>query len=511
MPVFDKYTTVSEAERPLFGRRELSASFTKENLSVDEIKMILEEVLPSHLANVQDIQYLQGYLSGNQKILSKTKLIRPEINNKILENNAYHIVEFKKGYVFGDPIQYVQMGEDTAKEEIEILNQYFAENDKPSKDKDLSEDWYVCGTAFRFIKSVSSEFTPFEFYNLDPKQAGVVYSTDIDKKPLFGFYLVKKSEMVGNTLKDYGFVTVYTKFNIYNFRFNVDKLTISDLKYVKDNVANEVNKLGEIPIIEYPLNMSRYGLIELVMPTLDALNLIASNEMDDIQQFVQSLIVLVNADIDLMKLAEAKAGGVMLVKDSNAQFKADIKTISNKLQHSETKVLSDRLYNQMLTIAGVPRMSDKASSGDTGQARLVGEGWTMADERAKQDELSFKVSEKRMLKLILKICKLKPTQSNIKTLQPKDIEIKFSRNKSDNMLVKAQTLIDLKTAGVDPEIAFRTVEFWSDPAAVLKASKLFYGSSFWKEAQSGTLATPESATKQVGDVTNPIGVNANPK
>ena len=116
-----------------------------------------------------------------------------------------------------------------------------------------------------------------------------------------------------------------------------------------------------------------------------------------------------------------------------------------------------------------------------------------------------------MLKLILKICKLKPTQSKIKTLQPKDIEIKFSRNKSDNMLVKAQTLIDLKTAGVDPEIAFRTVEFWSDPAAVLKASQLFYGSSFWKEATTATLATPDSATKQEGDVTNPIGVNANPK
>ena len=330
MAAFDKYTTVNEAERPLFGRRELSASFTKEDLSVSDIQLILSEVLPLHLANTQDIQYLQGYLSGNQKILAKVKLVRPEINNRVLENNAFHIVEFKKGYVFGDPIQYVQMGEDTAKTEIETLNQYFAENDKPSKDKDLSEDWYVCGTAFRFIKSVSSEATPFEFYNLDPKQAGIVYSTDIDKKPLFGFYLVEKSELVGKKMKPYGLLTVYTRFHVYNFRFNHDLLTISNLDYVKDTSINEVNKLGEIPIVEYPLNMSRYGLIELVMPSLDALNLIASNEMDDIQQFVQSLIVLVNADIDLTQLAAAKAGGVMLVKDVNAQFKADIKTIANK-------------------------------------------------------------------------------------------------------------------------------------------------------------------------------------
>ena len=81
--------------------------------------------------------------------------------------------------------------------------------------------------------------------------------------------------------------------------------------------------------------------------------------------------------------------------------------LTNQLTHTETKVVSDDRYESMLSIVGIPRLNHKASGGDTGQARLLGEGWTMADERAKQDELSFKKSERKMLKLVINICKYK--------------------------------------------------------------------------------------------------------
>ena len=51
-------------------------------------------------------------------------------------------------------------------------------------------------------------------------------------------------------------------------------------------------------IIEYPLNSSRIGIIELVMSLLNALNRISSADLDDVEQFVQSLLVFVNQDID---------------------------------------------------------------------------------------------------------------------------------------------------------------------------------------------------------------------
>ena len=151
---------------------------------------------------------------------------------------------------------------------------------------------------------------------------------------------------------------------------------------------------------------------------------------------------------------------------------ADVKLLTSQLLHSETKIVTDDIYNNILTICGVPRLNDKPSGGDTGQARLLGEGWTMADERAKQDELSFKKSERQFLKLILRICEY---EGKIKSLKNSDIDIKFTRNKSDNLLVKTQGLLNMKEAQVSPDIAFTICGLFSDPNDVYaKAKKYFW-------------------------------------
>ena len=101
----------------------------------------------------------------------------------------------------------------------------------------------------------------------------------------------------------------------------------------------------------------------------------------------------------------------------------------------------------------------------------------MADERAKQDELSFKKSERQFLKLILNICK---HENQIKNLKISDIDIKFTRNKSDNLLVKTQGLMNMKQAQVTPEVAFTICGLFSDPNDVYAKSKKFFGEDFWK-------------------------------
>ena len=124
--------------------------------------------------------------------------------------------------------------------------------------------------------------------------------------------------------------------------------------------------------------------------------------------------------------------------------------------------------------------------GDTGQARLLGEGWTMADERAKQDELSFKKPERQFLKLILNICneKLKGKSENLKGLKLSDIDIKFTRNKSDNILVKTQALMNLMNAQCPPDIAFTVIGLFNDPNEVFEKAKEYYGNDLWKKAVS---------------------------
>ena len=64
------------------------------------------------------------------------------------------------------------------------------------------------------------------------------------------------------------------------------------------NLTKIVNRsFKEIPIIEYPINSARLGAFEIVLSVLDAINTVQSNRLDGIEQFVQSLIVLINSEI----------------------------------------------------------------------------------------------------------------------------------------------------------------------------------------------------------------------
>ena len=99
-----------------------------------------------HIQNKADITTLWEYYRGKTKILNKTKEIREEINHKINENRAYEIVKFHKGYVFGEPIQYIRrereannVDDDEITTEINALNGYMADANKSACDRRLVE------------------------------------------------------------------------------------------------------------------------------------------------------------------------------------------------------------------------------------------------------------------------------------------------------------------------------------------------------------------------------------
>ncbi len=475
-------------EKTYFGRRKILADYKQEELNEQTISKILMDKWSQHEANANEIDYLYKYYKGNQPILSKTKIVRENINNKVLENNAYFAVEFKKGYVFGEPIQYVQRG-DVANDEILILNSYMTAEDKHGKDCDLAEWLYICGVAPRLIISEKeNEESPFSIYNLDPRTSFVIYENGLGSKPLLGvsYYIKDDGEKVG---------TVYTASEVYDIKGDAGKFVVTKTKQ-----NNGINGLKTIPILEYTLNKSRLGIVEIVMSMLNTLNQISSNDVDGLEQFVQSLVVFVNNDVDADDFKELMELGAVKVK-SEQNLPADVKLLVNKLSFADNKILYDKIYNNFLTIVGIPSKNDKASGGDTGQARLLGEGWTMADQRANQDEIAFKKTAREELKLILKICK-KIRGSGISTVTLKDIDIKFTRNKSDNLLVKAQALLNLKQAQVAPDIAMTVSGLFSDPNETYYKSLGYYGEDkLWKESENNggslrTTPTSEDESKE---------------
>lgn len=484
-----------------FGRRKLLSSYTKSEINEKTLAEILPQVLREHELNASEIDYLYNYYKGRQPILDKTKIVRPEINNINLENHAFEIVEFKKSYVYGEPIQYVQKGEKEGEKinpEISLLNKFMESEDKSSLDKELSEWQYICGTAYRWAEVDSKEDedeAPFELSVPDPRRTFVVYNSGIKEYPLFSGYIsyFTKNIMTDDQIPkvvNYREVTIYTDKYKYIFseeeKQNEFKVMPQAIPISEDMVTAYPLEIEGQRIIEYPLNNSRLGLIELVMSDLEAINKIKSADLDGIDQFIQSLLVFVNQEIDLPTYRKLVKEGAIQVTSSDPNKPADVKLLTNQLTHTETKVVSDDRYESMLSIVGIPRLNHKASGGDTGQARLLGEGWTMADERAKQDELSFKKSERKMLKLVINICKYKTKDKDekIENLKLSDIDIKFTRNKSDNLLVKTQGLMNMQTSQVPPEIAFVTCGLFSDPNDVYQKAKEYYGENLWKQSSS---------------------------
>ena len=435
------------------GRRVITTS--TETITSENVLDELRKALNVHNINRNEIDYLWRYYKGEQPILSRTKEVRPEICNRIVENRANEIVSFKVGYLCGEPIQYVSRngGEDVTNQ-INTLNEYMFAEDKASQDQELVEWQMICGTAYRMVlpdKTGEEDEAPFELYTLDPRNTFVVYSTDIGNKPVMA---------VKYSTDEY---TSVTKYSIYT----QDRYYLTDGNLI---LENKPHILGTIPIFEYPANNARLGAFEIVLPLLDAINNVESNRMDGMEQVVQAFMKFINCDINREEYEEFLKLGAIKVKSSDGQA-ADVDMVTTELNQTQSQTLKDDYYNAVLTICGMPNRNGGSSTSDTGSAVLLRDGWSDAEARAKDSENVFKRSEKKMLKLVLKICR----EMGGLDLMLKDIDMKFTRRNYEAIQSKSQVLISmLKEPKIHPQLAFQHSGMFSDAESAYTMSMKYY-------------------------------------
>lgn len=417
----------------LHGRRVIKTDETE--VTVENVVSILRKALPYHWKNRSEINYLWHYYKGRQPILNRVKLVRPEIANRIVENRADEIVSFKSGYLMGEPLQYVTRGNaEGIADAINQLNEFVFAEEKPAKDKELADWFHICGTSYRMVlpdEAGEEDDSPFEIYTLDPRNTFVVYNNGLGNKPVLGVKYV---------VDEKGVVTYfcYSKHEYFE---------IVDTALVK----HQGHILGDIPIIEYPLNLARIGAFELVIPLLDAINLTDSNRIDGVEQFIQALLLLHNVDLSSDDYQKLREEGAIKFRDIDQQLKAEVSYLTSSLNQGETQTLVDHMYQTVLTICGMPNRNGGSSTSDTGSAVIMRDGWSDAEARAKNTELMFKKSERRFLKLVLNICRT----LNGMDLKVHNIEIRFTRRNYENILQKAQVLdLMLKNTKIHPRLAF---------------------------------------------------------
>ena len=438
----------------MYGRRVITTDVT--TLTDANIKDALDKAFAIHESNRREIEYLWNYYRGKQPILLRKKTVRPEICNKIVENRANEIVSFKVGYLCGEPIQYVgRNGDESISQAIAELNEMMFSENKATQDKEIVEWQMISGTAYRLVLPDSrgeEDDAPFEMFTLDPRDTFVVRSSEVGNKPMFAVKYRVDSE--NNRI-----CSIYSD-NWY-WRIVGDKI-----------VESKPHALGMIPIFEYPANNARLGAFEIVLPMLDAINNVASNRMDGIEQFIQSFIKFVNCDIDEEQFKALKEMGAIKVKSIDGST-ADVSIVTQELNQMQTQTLVDYLYQTVLTICGMPNRNGGSSTSDTGAAVIMRDGWTLAESRAKDSELMFKKSEHDVLKLILRIIRdTRGLSDDIYNLKLKNINLQFTRRNYENVQSKSQVLVSmLQQNKIHPRLAFTSSGLFTDPESAYQLSK----------------------------------------
>lgn len=480
------------------GRRKLISEHTIEDTKTQSTVLeIVSNAMQTHELNKWDIDYLVNYKNGLQPILLREKIVREEIKNDVVINHAQMVTRNIVGYFLGTPIQYIQNGTNK-KEEIDKLNRYVAYEDKASVDKEIGEYQSICGTAFRLIYTddgLRTDEVPFEDRALNPSTTFVVYENSVAERPLLGVtyynWLNKENAVIG--IKYF----IYTSFGMYVVKTGNTLGVIDD----EENVTFSPYDVGGVPLIEYPNNIWRIGDWELLIGLCDAINLIQSDRMDDIDQIVQSLVVFINAEIDPERYDEMRKSGVIsLINKGNAP--TDVKNFTNSLDQAGMNLFSMEMEGLLYALLGIPDRNTRSggTSGEaTGQAVELRDGWADLEIIARNKELIYKKSEKQALKIILTILNNK---DGLK-LSPMDVEIKFTRNKNNNLLVKAQGFMNLLTTKtLSPEDCLAIVDLVSDVQEYIARGKAFWGEDFCGIQTTKLQNAPKIATTSDTGSTN---------
>lgn len=445
--------TITVPSCGLHGRRKI---FTDQSeITSENIIEVLGKAYAIHCLNRKEIRYLYDYYRGKQDILSKKSIARPQINNKVTINRANEIVTFKTAYLLGEPIQYVSNGgDDGVSLNVNRLNEFMRSEDKDSKDKEVCDWMHICGVGVRMILPDpvgEKEGSPVCIYTLNPAESFVIYSSGIGELPLAG--VIRQKDKDGQWMS-----CIYTATKYYEIKN-------------EQIIKNEYHTLGRIPIIEYLNNDARMGAFEVVLPVLNTLNVIESNRIDNVEDFVNAFDVFQNCELAPGQYEALSKGGMAIQIKGVQGMEAKVYRISSEMSQTGAQTIVDDLNQVYLTVCGMPNRNGGSSTSDTGQAVLYRDGFEAAESRAKDSEKTWKRSEREFLKLVIRICR---DTANL-NLNISDVKIAFTRKNFANLQSKVQVLAEmLNNEKIHPKLAFEHCGIFTDAEEAYRMSMEWY-------------------------------------
>ena len=446
---------------------------------------VLIEAWSVHLENVKDMKYLINYYKGIQDISKRLPAYSSGINNKVTVNYAYSSVRDIVGYTFGKPIQIIQR---TGKHKKDI-----------KKIADILE--YENSSTVDHEVATMAAITGVGYYCVLPTEE--IYSDYMPEVPLknialdgFNTFVVQSAKM-GNpevlsctyyTDKEKTYFLCFTE----NEMYRIECTGRNSLNKKANLIDVDINPLGLNPIIMVQNNNFLMGDFETATSVLNALNQIASDSVNDVENVIKSLLVIINAELNEENTKKVKENRILEIV-GNIGNNVDAKFIYQQLDSLGIQNLREYFEEAYKVIIGIPdRKTRGGGGGDTGDAVKLRDGWADIEIVARVKENYFRIAKKKQLGVVLKILQLLNYIS--KELKLIDMDIKFSRNKNDNLQTKAQSFATLVgTKKIAPVDALEMADITTDITEVAER-----GDKYWKEENQKQIDI-ETEIKRVND------------
>lgn len=454
-----------------------------EEINENTIIDVLKKAWTTHLANKIDIHNLVDYYNGKQNQDSKnstSNFYGNEIENQTTINYANSTVRTIVGYTYSQGAQITQRKGKHLRD-IEKLTDILNYENSETKDNEAGTWASITGMAYLGMfpsKELYSDYMPdypIVPIALNPDSTFVVCSPELDNpvKLSVTYYI---SEYVQNSInKTKTVFYCYTDTEYYRIECEGNGFLNSSAKIVD----HDINPMGLNPIVLVKNNQFMQGDFEMAIQISDALNLLASDSLSDVENVIKSLLIIINAELGEDEAKKARKNRILQLIGQPGQ-NVDAKFIYQQLDSLGIQNLREYFEEAYKTVVGIPdRKTRSGGGGDTGNAVKLRDGWADIEIVARIKESYFKIAKKKQLAVAIKILQLLNLVS--RNFKLEDIDIKLPRNKNDDIQTKAQSFSTLLSTGeIAPADALAMADMTTDIQGVVARGQEY------KESQKTT-------------------------
>lgn len=300
----------------------------KKELSAEEIQKYIKK----HSALIGRYRKLQDYYLGNHAILESGAADKDK-DNKLVHAYPKYITDFNTGFFMGQSVKYVAAALDEEEDDkfLEEYQKICNHNNEAKENLTLAKTCSIKGEAYELLWI--DDNAQVRFKAIEPDNAFLIYDMSIEDNVKFGIRYY--SEKIDNVTTTYAYVYDDKAMYLYSDESSNGLFELEEVK---------PHPFGSVPLIQFKNNKELQGDFEQVISLIDAYNREQSNTLNDMDQFSDAYLALINygatdeEDIQKMNerrvlLLDSDGDAKWVVKDVNDSWVENFKLRTNKDIH----------------------------------------------------------------------------------------------------------------------------------------------------------------------------------